>query len=99
MTKFDPLLIGVEVLKRRKLARLSQAELAKRAGVGAATVARTECGSHTPDILTLLRLARALGCQLGDLTAPLVHGDDPSEPVADPDERRSGSDRRRQPAA
>jgi transcriptional regulator with XRE-family HTH domain len=52
----------------RRDAGLSQAELAKRSGVGAATVARIEAGAiDNPRLNTLRDLARALGIDPRDL--------------------------------
>lgn len=45
----------------RRAAGLSQVELAERAGVGAATIARIEAGGMDPRVSTLEKLARALG--------------------------------------
>lgn len=78
----EPLAIGVEVLKRRRLRRWSQAELAVRSGVGVATVVRVERGATMPDTTTLLRLAEALGVPVSELV-PTSTG--PGEPL----ERRS----------
>jgi transcriptional regulator with XRE-family HTH domain len=53
--------IGDNLRHARRAAGLSQAELADRAGVGAATVARLEAGNMDPRVSTLEKLARALG--------------------------------------
>jgi len=51
-----------ELLRRRRLAKLTQTQLAKRAGVNISTVVRLERGHHRvrPDDSTVSRLARAL---------------------------------------
>lgn len=61
-----------EVLARRRLAaRLSQAELAERVGLGSAEmVSRYERGLQNPTLLTTARFARALGVSPADLLPP-----------------------------
>jgi transcriptional regulator with XRE-family HTH domain len=51
----------------RKRSRLTQRELAQRAGLGLATVQSVERGRHAPTLVTLDALARALGCSLAEL--------------------------------
>ncbi|HGG60844.1 MAG TPA: XRE family transcriptional regulator [Gammaproteobacteria bacterium] len=68
-----------EMLKARKAAGLSQAEVASRMGTKAPAVARLESsltsGQHSPSITTLKKYARAVGRQL-DIR--LVHGENQS---------------------
>ena len=56
------------VLKARKRAGLTQAEIAARMGTKAPAVARIEAGGgskhHSPSIATLRRYAEAVGCKL-----------------------------------
>jgi transcriptional regulator with XRE-family HTH domain len=56
------------VLKARKRAGLTQAEIAARMGTKAPAVARIEAGGgrkhHSPSIATLRRYADAVGCKL-----------------------------------
>lgn len=49
----------------RRFARLTQRQLAERAGVPQATVGRVEAGLITPRVDTLERLLRATGQELG----------------------------------
>ena len=52
----------------RRRAALTQEELAKRAGVGIATIARIEGGEiEEPRVSTLRKLAQALGVEARDL--------------------------------
>jgi len=51
----------------RDLRGLTQAELAKRAGVSRAYEARLEMGRHDPPLSRVQRLARALGVQTSRL--------------------------------
>ena len=64
-----------EVLKARKRAGLTQAEIAARMGTKAPAVARIEAGGgskrHSPSISTLRRYAEAVGCKLKIELVPL----------------------------
>lgn len=53
-----------ELVRARKQAKLSQAELAKRMGVTAAVLSRMESAVHSPRIETLAEAARAMGHRL-----------------------------------
>lgn len=54
-------LIAAEVERARRAAKLSQRELAERAGVNQAMVSRLETGTRLPRLETLLALAEATG--------------------------------------
>ncbi|RFS87565.1 XRE family transcriptional regulator [Actinomadura spongiicola] len=56
--------LGNAVRERRLALGLSQAELAKRAGMTQPALSRLESGGPTPTIGTLERLAHALGARL-----------------------------------
>ena len=64
-----------EVLKARKRAGLTQAQIAARMGTKAPAVARIEAGGgskrHSPSIATLRRYAEAVGCRLKIELVPL----------------------------
>ena len=64
--------IGRRVRSAREGLELSQWDLAKRSGVTTTTISRTECGSITPKLPTLERIATGLGCRVTDL----LNGDD-----------------------
>jgi putative molybdopterin biosynthesis protein len=51
---------------------LSQAELARRAGLSRQALSAIESGRYVPNTAVALRLARALGCTVEDLFAPLT---------------------------
>jgi ribosome-binding protein aMBF1 (putative translation factor) len=53
--------IAAELVRARRRARLSQAELAARMGTSQSAVARLESGQTLPSTKTLLRFARATG--------------------------------------
>ena len=55
---------GAWVRQARRLADLSQRELAERAGLRRQVVERIEAGSVSPRLSTLLTLLRAAGCHL-----------------------------------
>jgi DNA-binding XRE family transcriptional regulator len=52
--------IARQILERRRIAGLSQAELAKRAGVRQETVSRLESGKHAPTLRTVEKIDRVL---------------------------------------
>lgn len=56
-------LIGENLRRLRVEAFLSQAELARQAGVGEATIARIEIGRQLPHAKTVRKLASALGAE------------------------------------
>ena len=56
----DPAALAARRVTRRQAAGLSQAELARRAGVRAETLNRVERGRTTPDFATIRKLAAAL---------------------------------------
>jgi transcriptional regulator with XRE-family HTH domain len=60
-----------ENLRRLRLERfLSQAELARTAGMHAITITRLEAGDHAPTTRTVRALAGALGVELRELASP-----------------------------
>lgn len=67
MKKDEALRVGKRVRKYRKASELSQAALAKKAGVATNTVARSEQGENVPNTQTLKKLANVLGVSIGDL--------------------------------
>lgn len=68
--------VGANIAHLRQARGLSAGELARRAGVGKATLSRIEAGAHNPTIETLHAITTALGVTLG---TPL-HGT-PTGPV------------------
>lgn len=56
--------LGQAIHDRRKMLGLSQAELARRAGITQAALSRIELGGSTPTIGTLEHLAIALDAEL-----------------------------------
>ena len=59
-----PVLAG-RLIERRKQAGLSQAELARRAGVRVETLNRIERGHNTPDFATIRKLVLAIDAAAG----------------------------------
>jgi transcriptional regulator with XRE-family HTH domain len=53
-------MLAQKVIRRRRALGLSQVELARRAGIRAETLNRLEQGKHSPSIVTVDRLDRAL---------------------------------------
>lgn len=65
-----------ELIRARKKAGLTQAEVAKRMGTGIPTIARLEsggCSKHkSPSVATLNKYAEAVGCRLEIKLHPLT---------------------------
>src|SRR5437868_11999748 len=65
-----------ELLRARKRAGLTQAEVAKRMGTMTPAVARLEGGGgknrHSPSLATLRKYAKAVGCRLQITFRPLI---------------------------
>ncbi len=84
-----------ENLRRTRLGQFfSQAELARRSGVHAVTIARLESGTTAPSTRTVRALAEALGVPPGELATP--------EEVAEADRQQRASETRhgvREPSA
>jgi transcriptional regulator with XRE-family HTH domain len=57
-------MVGSAVRSARKHAGLSQVELAERTGMTQPAIARLERGLVSPTVMTLDRVARALGTEL-----------------------------------
>lgn len=55
----------------RKKKNLTQAQLAKELGVSKACVGMWEIGYRKPDIVTLKKLAKVLGCTADELLEPI----------------------------
>ena len=64
---FDAVGIGNSVRAHRKLAGMTQAQLADRAGLAFETISRVEGGREPPSLRTLLALANALDASLDTL--------------------------------
>lgn len=58
------IMVGSAVRAARRRAGLSQVELAKRAGTSQPSIARLERGLVSPTVISLDRIARALGVEL-----------------------------------
>jgi transcriptional regulator with XRE-family HTH domain len=87
MFKNEAIILGMEAQKRlgqntrerRKERRMSQTELAEKAGVALMTISRLERGEHDPHVRTLSQIARGLGVPLLRLmrSAGYFENDDP----------------------
>jgi transcriptional regulator with XRE-family HTH domain len=64
-------LVGTTLRRQRELHRLTQAQLAARAGVSQATVARVENGGRSPSLAMVDQLLAVLGSQLTVGVEPL----------------------------
>lgn len=52
--------IARSIIRQRRAAGLTQADLARRAGIRAETLNRIETGKHAPSVATLSRIEKAL---------------------------------------
>src|ERR1051325_11559265 len=81
-----------ELLKARRQAGLTQAEVAARMGTKTPAVARLEAGGgsrrHSPSVATLRKSARAVGCRLEIRLRPRDRGKPKAEPSAAADRGR-----------
>ena len=55
-----------KIIKARRMAGLTQADLARRAGIRPETLNRIEKGKTTPDVATIAKIDRALESAQGD---------------------------------
>lgn len=62
---------GKTAQDRRLKAGLSQEALALETGIERSYISRLERGLSQPTLLALLKLAKGLGCESGDLLAPV----------------------------
>ena len=67
MKEFSMKKLSDLVCAGRKHQKMSQAELAKRAGMNRATISRIEQGEYTPSIAQLQELSRVLGFDISDV--------------------------------
>lgn len=56
--------VAEQYVRSRKMQGLTQAELAKRAGVPRSNITRFESGSYNPSLEMMVRIAEALGMTL-----------------------------------
>ena len=52
-----------KVIQQRKSARLTQAQLAKRAGIRVETISRLESGKHIPSVRTMEKIEAAIAAK------------------------------------
>jgi DNA-binding XRE family transcriptional regulator len=53
-------IVAQQIIRRRRAARWTQAELAERAGLRQETISRIESGKHAPNVTTVDKIDRAL---------------------------------------
>lgn len=68
--------IGLHIAERRRSAQLTQAELAERIDVTTETISRIERCRTVPSLMTLERIAAALGCEPHELLQEEPRGGD-----------------------
>lgn len=79
----NTLTLGRELARRRAIAGLSQAELAKRMGSSQASISKIENGRAVPTLSTLERFARLTGGAFA-----VIVGDEPQDPSREELRRR-----------
>jgi transcriptional regulator with XRE-family HTH domain len=62
-------LLGERLRKLREKAGVTQVVLAERSGVRQSHISSIEGGAMLPNLVTIMRLARALPCKVSDLTS------------------------------
>ena len=62
-------LLGERVRELRKKRGLTQVQLSERCDIPQSRISAIEKGSHVPNVETVIRLARALGCKVAALVA------------------------------
>jgi transcriptional regulator with XRE-family HTH domain len=60
-------LLGQNIAKRRKTLMMTQADLAYKIGMEVPNLSVIENGKSNPQLLTLLRIAAALQCELSEI--------------------------------
>lgn len=73
--------LAINLLRLRKAHGLTQAELARRAGMRQPRIAEIERGDHNPHLDTLAKLAWAVGRSTADLLSDPIGQPTPSRPV------------------
>lgn len=61
--------VAAEIRAQRARAKLTQAEVIERSGLGASTYVRIEQGKRVPDVTQLWRICQALGVPPSELVA------------------------------
>jgi len=88
----DEFALPDELLKARRQAGLTQAEVAARMGTKTPAVARLEAGGgsrrHSPSVATLRKYAQAVGCRLEIRLRPDAEGKTQAAPSAAADRPR-----------
>jgi transcriptional regulator with XRE-family HTH domain len=67
-TKRHRVLLGEAVRAKRKRAKLSQEKLAEKADLSTVFISRVERGKESPSVDSLVKIAKALGVRVRDLT-------------------------------
>ena len=60
-------MIGEEIRRRRKEQGLTIPQLAVKAGMAPSAISQIETGKRSPHSVSVIKLAEALGCEVGDL--------------------------------
>lgn len=66
--------LGVQIAARRRACQWTQDQLAETLGVATETISRFERGATLPSLVTLQRIAQALGVRISDLLSESSSG-------------------------
>ena len=65
--------LGLQIRERRKIKDISQEELALLADVDRSYIGGIERGERNVSLLTLVKIAACLGCNISDFTKGIPH--------------------------
>lgn len=71
---FRKMIFGIQILKYRKLNKLTQKQLAKKVGVNITTISRYENGYTIPNIYIILKLCQELNIDIDKMLNPYIRG-------------------------
>lgn len=63
--------IGENIKKQRKKAGITQMELANRIGVPFQSISQWECGKRNPKYNSVVKIAKAIGCNPGEILSQI----------------------------
>lgn len=89
-----PISLALNVMRARDARGMTQAQLAEAIGVSQPRIAKIERGDANPRLITLSKIAHALGITLSELVVDSIHKDRRHPPAAAAEAPRSERKRR-----